>query len=121
MRKSRSSLFLMELIIAIFFFSLAAAVVLKLFASAGENGKKTEALNCAVQYSVNAGELFYEYGSDFESKTGLLTDSLPDDYSISLDFSGDDEFIYLDYSFYTVGEAEPVYTMQYKQYVPRVK
>lgn len=121
MRKSRSSLFLMELIIAIFFFSLAAAVVLKLFVNAGETGRETEDLNEAVRYSVNAGELFYEYGMDLERNLNLLTGDLPSDYSIELDFSEDDSFIYMNYSFFTREETDAVYSLQYKQYKPKVK
>lgn len=57
-RNSKLSLFLMELIVAIFFFSLAAAVCIRLFTSAHLLAEKTENLSSAVMWSQNLSEAF---------------------------------------------------------------
>ena len=55
---SKLSLFLMELIVAIMFFSLSAAVCVRLFASAHFLAEKTEDLSSAVMWSQNISEAF---------------------------------------------------------------
>lgn len=55
---SSLSLFLMELIIAILFFSLAAAVCVRLFVSAHIMAENTEDLNNATIWSQNLAEAF---------------------------------------------------------------
>ena len=57
---SRTSLFLMELIIAVFFFSLAAAVSIRLFVGAHKLTEKSTALSNATIWSQNLAEAFYE-------------------------------------------------------------
>lgn len=56
---SKSSLFLMEIIIAIFFFSLASAICLRLFASAHSLSDQDKDLNNALLWSQNLSESFY--------------------------------------------------------------
>ncbi|MBR4832339.1 MAG: hypothetical protein IKZ97_06920 [Butyrivibrio sp.] len=56
---ARTSLFLMELIIAVFFFSLAAAVCIRLFVSAHTMSEKTTNLSNATVWSQNLAEAFY--------------------------------------------------------------
>lgn len=51
-----SSLFLLELIIAILFFSLASAVCIQLFAAAHVKSKETAALNMALSKAQTAAE-----------------------------------------------------------------
>ncbi len=67
---TRSSLFLMELIIAILFFSLASAVCLRMFAKSHELSTKASALNHAVNEASDLAEsLRYDliHGSDLAS------------------------------------------------------
>lgn len=61
---SRTSLFLMELIIAVFFFSLAAAVSIRLFVGAHKLTEKSTALSNATIWSQNLAEAFYESNGD---------------------------------------------------------
>ena len=56
---SKTSLFLMEIIIAIFFFSLASAICLRLFISAHNLSEKDKDLNNALLWSQNLSESFY--------------------------------------------------------------
>lgn len=67
---TRSSLFLMELIIAILFFSLASAVCLRMFAKSHELSMGASALNHAVNEASDLAEsLRYDlvHGSDLAS------------------------------------------------------
>lgn len=62
MRKNRprsSSLFLMELILAILFFSVASAVCVQIFVKSHLMSRQSEALNHAVTECTNAAELFF--------------------------------------------------------------
>ncbi|MBR4670923.1 MAG: hypothetical protein IKO84_10010 [Butyrivibrio sp.] len=77
---ARSSLFLMELIIAVFFFSLAAAVCIRLFASAHLTAEKTTNLSHATVWSQNLAEAFYAKQGDVSeiSKTYPTAFTTPD-------------------------------------------
>lgn len=54
---SHSSLFLMEMMVAIMLFSLASAVCLRMFATCRQIGEDTRDLNMAVYQAGNAAEL----------------------------------------------------------------
>ena len=54
---SNSRMFLMELIIAILFFSLASAVCLQMFAASRQMSKETTERNMAMNQAGNAAEL----------------------------------------------------------------
>lgn len=72
---TRSSLFLMELIIAILFFSLASAVCLRMFAKSHQLSTDASARNQAVNQTVNAAELI-RY--DLQNDTRTLSDTYPE-------------------------------------------
>ena len=80
---SKLSLFLMELIVAIMFFSLSAAVCVRLFTSAHLLAEKTESLSNAVIWSQNLSEAFTGSSGDLESITVLYPEAYittaPDD------------------------------------------
>lgn len=59
MKSSKSSLFLIELIISILFFSLASAACIQLFVKAHLLDKKTQETNQIVMWSQNLAELWY--------------------------------------------------------------
>ncbi|MBE5837792.1 hypothetical protein [Butyrivibrio sp.] len=61
---SRTSLFLMELIVAVFFFSLSAAVCVKLFVASHEMADRTVNLNHAVTWSQSLAESFVSAKGD---------------------------------------------------------
>lgn len=72
---TRSSLFLMELIIAILFFSLASAVCLRMFAKSHQLSTDASARNKAVNQTVNVAELI-RY--DLQNDTRTLSDTYPE-------------------------------------------
>lgn len=72
---TRSSLFLMELIIAILFFSLASAVCLRMFAKSHQLSTDASAGNQAVNQTVNVAELI-RY--DLQNGTRTLSDTYPE-------------------------------------------
>lgn len=67
----RSSLFLLELIIAILFFSLASAVCIQLFANAHVKSRETADLNMALAKAQSAAEGIRS-SEDSESALSLL-------------------------------------------------
>lgn len=72
MRKSKSSLFLMELIVVIFFFALTSAVCLQIFVKAHNIAANAEALNHASLYATNIGEVFYSCEGDVDKFAGMI-------------------------------------------------
>jgi hypothetical protein len=118
---SRTGLFLIELILSIFFFIIAAAVVLQLFVNSHFISKKTISINNALLYSQNMSEVFLSTNGDFDSVKDLYNGQLidiadaPDNvllllfdkdwnpvssfdtakYSIVADYSNDGTFSYL--------------------------
>ena len=60
----RSSLFLLELIIAILFFSLTSAVCVQFFARAHRISRQTQELNAALEKVSGCTEIFLS-GGDF--------------------------------------------------------
>ena len=63
---SRTSLFLIELMISIFFFIISATIVLQLFVKSFQISQKTIYINDAYQCAQNLAELFL--GSDADSQ-----------------------------------------------------
>ena len=72
---TRSSLFLMELIIAILFFSLASAVCLRMFAKSHQLSTDASAQNQAVNTAANVAELI-RY--DLKNGTSTLAEEYPE-------------------------------------------
>ena len=69
---SKSALFLMELIIAIFFFSLASAVCIQLFVKAHLMGTSNTNKNHALLWAQNIAETYTGTGADFNATVSLL-------------------------------------------------
>ncbi|MBR1642272.1 MAG: hypothetical protein IJ683_08130 [Butyrivibrio sp.] len=74
-RSSQLSLFLMELIVAIMFFSLSAAVCVRLFASAHILAEKTGNLESAIMWTQNLSEVYVSKNGDLEQIASLYTDA----------------------------------------------
>ena len=72
---SRTSLFLMELIIAIFFFSLAGAVCIQLFVRSHVISNSSVELNYSVLWAQNVAEAFCGCNGNIDRMTDLLEDS----------------------------------------------
>lgn len=86
---SKTSLFLMEIIIAILFFSLASAVCLRLFAAAHIMSDQDKNLNNAILWSQNLSESFY--GAD--GKILVVKNLYPQAYLASEDNETDGTII----------------------------
>lgn len=68
----RSSLFLMELIIAILFFAITSAICLQCFAKAHSLSRETTALNHAVSHTESIAELLRSASTDSVSPDQVL-------------------------------------------------
>ena len=64
MKNSKSSLFLIETIIAVLFFSICSAICVEIFAKAYTVSCDTQSLNGAVNLCTSTAELFYGYNGD---------------------------------------------------------
>ena len=62
----RSSLFLLELMIAILFFCLASAVCVQIFVKAHTTSRETQELNTALEKVSGYTELFLAYDADWQ-------------------------------------------------------
>lgn len=121
MQKSKSALFLMELIIVILFFALTSAVCMQVFVKAHQLAGDTQDLNRAILFANNASEVFYEFGDDTQKTEELLAASfdLPG-YSYTLEFSKDEAFRYMSLSFMNDSQEEPVYSRVFKHHIQEV-
>lgn len=97
---SRSVLLLMEIIIAILFFSIVSAICLQLFVKAHDLGKATEELDMAVRQAGSAAEIISRSAQPME----LLQKVYPDS-----DFSGDGGSIYFDRDFQMCPREDALY------------
>ena len=91
MKHSKSSLFLMELIIAILFFSLAGTVCIRLFATSHLLSKQTVDQNHAVIQAQNLAECYLATEGDLMQMKTLFPFYRPDtpDDTILLSFDED--------------------------------
>ena len=122
MPKSKSALFLMELIIVILFFALTSAVCMRVFVKAHDVAHETESANYAVLWADNAAECFYEFGGSGseEIKSTLSSAFNLPDYSYSLDFSSDDDYEYMTFKFFYTPKSEEIYTYTFKRHIKEV-
>ncbi|MCR5404378.1 MAG: hypothetical protein K6E91_11260 [Butyrivibrio sp.] len=74
-RGSKLSLFLMELIMVIFFFSLSAAVCVRLFTSAHLLSENARNMTNAAMWSQNLGEVFTGKKGDVREISALYPDA----------------------------------------------
>ena len=90
MKHSKSSLFLMELIIALFFFSLSSTVCIRLFVNAHSLSRQTVDMNYAVNYAQNMAEAFMGCNGDLHTLQAVMDDSLlsEDGSTLSLEQNG---------------------------------
>ncbi|MBR6309116.1 MAG: hypothetical protein IKR39_10975 [Lachnospiraceae bacterium] len=122
MQKSKSALFLMELIIVILFFALTSAVCMRVFIKAHDVAHDTESANYAVLWADNAAECFYEFGEGGHERIEATLSSafnLPE-YSYSLDFSSDETFEYMTFKFFYTPKSEEVYSYTFKRHKKEV-
>lgn len=79
MRHSKSSLFLMELIIAILFFSLSSTVCIQLFAKAHIVSRDTVDQNNAITQAQNLAESWLALDGDLSKMQSLFRESILSD------------------------------------------
>lgn len=89
MKHSHSTLFLMELIIAILFFSLASTVCIQLFAKSHLLSKQTVNENYAVIHSQNLAESFLATDGDLTKMQTLFPNSQKSGNALILYFNND--------------------------------
>ncbi len=83
---SKSALFLMELILAIFFFSLASAVCIQLFVKAHIIGASTTNKNHAILWAQNIAEAYTGTDANFDATVSALNATSVGDQSFCLFF-----------------------------------
>lgn len=139
MKKSKSALFLMELIIVIFFFALTSAVCMQVFVKAHTIDVNTQNLNNAVLWSTNAAEVFQEYGNspetigktlasdkyDFDESSNIVKVYISGNYKpttkenavyvFCMTFSEDTRMDYLKCEYGFVDKEEAVYSLECKK------
>lgn len=99
----RSSLFLMELIIAILFFSLASSICVRVFVKSHSLEKESINLNHAVTAATSAAEIFRNHEQPFS----ILSELYPDGSSL------DDTFeIYYDNNWLPCTQSHASFTVQ---------
>ena len=79
MKHSKSSLFLMELIIALLFFSLASTVCIQLFVKSYTLSQETTDLNYAINSAQNMAEAFIGCNGDLSFIASLF-----EEYTVSI-------------------------------------
>ena len=72
MKHSKTSLFLMELIISILFFSIASAICIQLFVKSHQISTHSVALNQSIHWSENIAELLQAYNGDVKKVCSVL-------------------------------------------------
>ena len=95
--KSKTSLFLMELIIAILFFSICAALCMQLFVQAHILGQKTKELNHAVAISQGFAETMRGTDGSIEAILEYYPNAVSDNESF-FEVYYDDDFAPCEYS-----------------------
>ena len=98
---SKISLFLMELIIAILFFSLASAVCVRLYSAAHSLSEESINLSNALTWSQNLSEAFYGTKGDVKEMEKLYPEAIvskddSEEHVITVVLFFDDEWNYVD-------------------------
>lgn len=93
MKSSKSSLFLMELILSILFFSVTSAACIQLFVKAHLLDNQTKEQNQSVIWSQNLAELWYSFDGEIASVYEQLCTDYPD-AAITLTDNGDNLTLY---------------------------
>ena len=99
---SRSGLLLMEIIIAIMFFSLSSAICLQLFVKAHNLGQDTRELDMAVRQTSSAADILSESEHPWDTLSELYPDS---------DIGSPESHIYFDREFQPCGSEASCYTL----------
>lgn len=82
----------MELLISLFFFSLASAVCISLFVKSHTIGNRTIELNYGINYAQNLAEAFYSCDGDLEKVALLFPNSIMNTASNTIEVSFDQHY-----------------------------
>lgn len=131
MKHSKTSLFLMELILVLLFFSIASCVCVQLFAKSGIISAQTKELTNATGMAQNAAEVFYGVSGDMSAIAGQFPGSTLSADGTTLTIPGvsqfctltvsytEDGFVWGDIFVYsTEDESDSIYQLSVKQYLP---
>lgn len=97
---SRSGLLLMEIIIAILFFSVVSAICLQLFVKAHSMGQDTRELDMAVRQCSSVAEILSQSGQPMEQLGRIYSGS---------DLTEEGGSVYFDEDFQTCGKEDSSY------------
>lgn len=121
MQKSKSALFLMELIIVILFFALTSAVCMQVFVKAHLIAEDTNSMNQAILAANNAAESFFEYSDEPAKVESIMAESFHSkDYTYNLAFTEDENYRYMTFNFYKNGRDDSIYTRTFLKHIPEV-
>ncbi len=121
MQKSKSALFLMELIIVILFFALTSAVCMQVFVKAHLIAEDTGSMNQAILAANNAAECFFEFSDDTKMVESVMSESFHStDYTYNLSFTEDENYRYMTFNFYKNGKDDSIYTRTFLKHIPEV-
>lgn len=98
----RSSLFLMELIIAILFFSLASTVCVRIFVKSHTLEEESIQLNHAVSAATSAAEIFRNQENPFDILESQYPDGIRNDNSYQFFYNKDWSLCNKEEAIYTV-------------------
>ncbi len=136
----RSSLFLLELIIAILFFCLASAVCVRFFVKSHIMEQETTVLNYATDQAVSVAEilrsnqdiptclkeLFPNITSGQEGEYTVYFDhnwkscgKSDADYFLSLSYSEEDDLLVGNISVFALDKKDAVYTLEIEKYLQK--
>ena len=90
-QNTRSSLFLIELILAILFFSLASAVCIQVFVKAHFMSQSARELTLGSGYASSAAEVLAHTDGSYEAVKELLPEALKKDGTIFFCYDRDGE------------------------------
>lgn len=117
MKSSNSSLFLMELLISILFFSLASAVCIQLFVKAHLLDIKTEEKSQAVIWMQNLAELWQASSGNLNIVGSHLSADLSEEEKCALSYSEDGKSLSLSFDGgFTLTDSDAVYLFTLTDY-----
>ena len=103
----RSSLFLMELIIAILFFSLASTVCVRIFVKSHTLEEESIQLNHAVSAATSVAEIFRNQENPFEILKSQYPDGIKNGNSYQFFYNKDWSLCNKEEAIYTVSLQRP--------------
>lgn len=138
-KSSKSSLFLIELIVVILFFSISSAIIVQIFAKAHEIDLKSRALTFSSREIQNVAECYRSVQGDYDQTIFLLNDQTvfllengfeiyytsdfqacdlpdPNGYLLHADFSQISDFRILTLSMIACSSNETLYEITIEKY-----